>query len=61
MKHYAVSLTEWHGKAVSFPPGLLVALLLAGVLVGCSMPVLIQEEQPEVSSSPNQSFVKCVE
>lgn len=52
MKYDTISLTEWRGKAVSLPPGFFVTLLLAGVLTGCSTPVLIQEEQPGVSLSP---------
>ncbi len=52
MTYYTISRTERCGEAVSFPPRLLVALLFAGALAGCSTPVLIKEEQPEVSSSP---------
>ena len=52
MTYYTISRTERCGEAVSFPPRLLVTLLFAGALAGCSTPVLIQEEQPEVSSSP---------
>ncbi|MBO9483585.1 MULTISPECIES: tetratricopeptide repeat protein [Gammaproteobacteria] len=46
------TICEWRGKAISFPPGFFVALLLAAVLTGCSTPVLMQKEQYGVLSSP---------
>ncbi|USE36311.1 tetratricopeptide repeat protein [Endozoicomonas sp. SCSIO W0465] len=49
---FLTSLTKRCGKVLSFSPGLFVVLFLTGVLAGCSSPVLIQEEQPDVSSSP---------